>query len=81
MLWGGWGERKRECAGHDEKGKEKREASGSCLFPLPIVPGALSIFSIITIFRGIPSRSLCGGERESVGNSTPYFSSHYLQLI
>ena len=35
---------------------------GSRLFPLPIVPRALSIFSIITIFIRIPSESLCGGE-------------------
>ena len=44
VLWGGWGERKRERAG------------------LPIVPRALSIFSIIDILMGIPSGSLCGGE-------------------
>ena len=35
MLWGGWGERKGERAGHDGKGNER----------LPIVPRALSIFS------------------------------------
>ena len=34
-------------------------------FPLPIVLGALSIFSIIAIFIGIPNRSLCGGESPS----------------
>ena len=51
MLWGGWGERKRERAGHDGKGE------------VPIVPRALSIFSIIDILVGIPSGSLCGGER------------------
>ena len=49
VLWGGWGERKRERAGHDG-------------FPLSIVPRALSIFSIIDILMGIPSGSLCGGE-------------------
>ena len=27
VLWGGWGERKRERAGHDGKGEERREAS------------------------------------------------------
>ena len=48
VLWGGWGERKRERGGHD--------------FPLPIVPRALSIFSIIDILMGIPSGALCGGE-------------------
>ena len=61
VLWGGWGERKRERAGHDGKGEERREARR---FPLPIVPRALSIFSIIDILMGIPSGSLCGGERE-----------------
>ena len=25
MLWGGWGERKRERAGHDGKGEERHE--------------------------------------------------------
>ena len=43
VLWGGWGERKRERKGHDGKGKERRETSGSRLFPLPVVPRALSI--------------------------------------
>ena len=42
MLWGGWGERKRERAGHDGKGEERREAPALSLFPLP--PSALSIF-------------------------------------
>ena len=27
VMWGGWGERKRERAGHDGKGGERREAS------------------------------------------------------
>ena len=64
VLWGGWGERKRERKGHDGKGKERRETSGSRLFPLPVVPRALSIFcSIIAIFIRIPSGSFCGGER------------------
>ena len=27
VLWGGWGERKRERAGHDGKGEERRETS------------------------------------------------------
>ena len=48
VLWGGWGEIKRECAGHDGKGEERRETSR--LFPLPIVHHALSIFLIIAIF-------------------------------
>ena len=32
-LWGGWGEGKRERAGHDGKGKERREAPAFSLFP------------------------------------------------
>ena len=32
----------------------------------PIVPRALSIFSITAIIIGIPSGSLCGGERSDV---------------
>ena len=55
VLWGGWGERKRERAGHDRKGKERRD---SRLVPFPIFPRALSIFPIIANFIGIPSRSL-----------------------
>ena len=51
VLWRGWWERKREHAGHTGKGE------------VPIVPRALSIFSIIDILMGIPSGSLCGGER------------------
>ena len=43
VLWGGWVERKRERKGHDGKRKERRETSGSRLFPLPVVPRALSI--------------------------------------
>ena len=41
----------------------ERENRGYRLFPLPIVPRALSVFLIIAIFIGIPSGSLCGGER------------------
>ena len=44
----------------------EREKRGSCLFPLPIVPGALSIFSIIAM--GIISWSLCGGESPEGGD-------------
>ena len=47
--------------------KKKNKARGTVgLFPLPIVPSALSIFSIRAIFTGIPSGSLCGGKREVV---------------
>ena len=64
MLWGGWGEREIERAGHDGKGEERTEDFR--LFPLPIASRALSIFfSIIAIFIEIPSGSLCGGERLS----------------
>ena len=62
VLLGGWGEKKkRQRAGNNGKGEERKEAF-SRLSPLPIVPRALSIFSIIAIFIGIPSRNLCGGE-------------------
>ena len=61
VLLGGWGEKKRQRAGNNGKGEERREAFPR-LSPLPIVPRALSIFSIIAIFIGIPSRNLCGGE-------------------
>ena len=46
-------------------GRKKKRARGA-RFPLPIVPRALSIFSIIDILMGIPSESLCGGERSCV---------------
>ena len=42
VLWGGWGERKRERAGHDGKGEERTEDFR--LFPLPIASRTLSIF-------------------------------------
>ena len=64
MLWGGWGERKRERSGHDGKGKERREAPAFSLFPSS--PAPLSIFSIIAI--GIISWSLCGGESPEGGD-------------
>ena len=51
------GERKRKRAGKDGKGKKRS------LFPLPIVPLALAIFSIIAIFIGIPTGNL-SEERE-----------------
>ena len=44
----------------------EREKRGSRLFPLPIVPGALSIFSIIAM--GIISWSLCEGESPEGGD-------------
>ena len=57
FVVGKLGERKRERARHDGKGEGR--------FPLPIVPSALSIFSIIAILMGIPSGSVCGGERSA----------------
>ena len=41
MLWGGWGERKRKREERWEGGRERRD---SCLYPLPVVPHALSMF-------------------------------------
>ena len=41
VLWGGWGEKKRESAGHDGKEKERRKAPTLSLFPSS---PALSIF-------------------------------------
>ena len=61
VLWGGWGERKRERAGHDGKGEERREAPAVSLFPSS--PARFLFLSIIDILMGIPSGSLCGGER------------------
>ena len=43
------------CGEAGEVGKESTRG-------IPIVPCVLSIFSIIAIFIGIPSGSLCGGE-------------------
>ena len=60
MLWGGWGERKRERAGHDGKGEERREAPAVSLFPSFLA--RFLFLSIIDILMGIPSGSLCGGE-------------------
>ena len=47
------------CCG--EGGKKEKEGA-------PIVPRALSIFSIIDILMGIPSGSLCGGESNGKEN-------------
>ena len=47
------------CCG--EAGKKEKESA-------PIVPRALSIFSIIDILMGIPSGSLCGGESNGKEN-------------
>ena len=47
---------------HDIFVRDLTSYRGSRLFPRPIVPHALSIFSIIAVFIGIPSGSLYGGE-------------------
>ena len=53
VLWGGWGGRKRERANH--------------VFSLfPSSPALFLFFSIIAIFIGIPSGSLCGGESHKI---------------
>ena len=64
MLRGGWRERKRERAGNDGKGEERREAPSRFLFFS--LRSRLSIFSIIAIFK-IPSGSLYGGESAEFG--------------
>ena len=53
------GEKDKESAGHDGKRKERRVEEG--FIPLPIVPARFLFLSIIAIFTGIPSGSLCGG--------------------
>ena len=60
-CWGAGEKKKKTARGEQWEGGQRREAF-SRLSPLPIVPRALSIFSIIAIFIGIPSRNLCGGE-------------------
>ena len=59
-VMGRLGRKKKRARG--ERWEGEREKRGCRLFLLPIVPRALSIFSIIAIFIGIPSGSLCGGE-------------------
>ena len=65
-------------------GRKKKRAR---LFPFPAVPLALSIFSIndITIFMGISSGSLCGGESEgrvrSLSQSSPLFHRQLTHLL
>ena len=50
VLWGGWGER-------------KRERAGNAVSLFPSFPARFLFLSIIDILMGIPSGSLCGGER------------------
>ena len=60
VLWGGGGGGAGEKEKESTRGMMGREGEGkvSHLFPLPIVPRALSIVWIIPIFIGIPSGSL-----------------------
>ena len=44
MLWGGWGERKKESAGHNGKGKERREAPFPSSHRLPRAFFLISFF-------------------------------------
>ena len=55
MLW--------EAREKEEDSERGTMGRGKSFLPLPIVPRALSIFKIVAIFIGIPSGSLCGGER------------------
>ena len=55
MLRGGREERKRERAGNDGKGEERREAPARFLF-----------FRLLLFFK-IPNASLCGGESAELG--------------
>ena len=52
----------KEKRGRGARREERKEKRGA-FFLLPIVPRALSIFSIIAIFVEISSGNLCGGER------------------
>ena len=63
LCCGEAGEKKRKRAGHDGKGKDRRQASPP--FPSSHRPPRAFYFSIIAIFIGVPSGSLCGGERSS----------------
>ena len=52
----GWEkEKKRKCAGHNGKGKGRRKVPR--LFPLPIVPLALSIFRLLLLLLGYPKEA------------------------
>ena len=54
------GKKKKEPARHDGKRKQRREAF-SHLFPLSIVPWALSVFPLLLMLIGIPIGNVCGG--------------------
>ena len=52
----GWEkEKKRKCAGYNGKGKGRRKVPR--LFPLPIVPLALSIFRLLLLALGYPKEA------------------------
>ena len=53
VLWGGWGERKRERAGHDGKGEERREAPAVSLFPSS--PARFLFFRLLIFSWGYPA--------------------------
>ena len=53
------GERKRE-PGNDGKWHARRDKRGPRLFPLPIVPRALSIFRLLLFLLGYPVGNLWG---------------------
>ena len=64
VMWGSWGEKKKSESGAQWEGE--REKRDSRLFPFSHRPPRASFFffSIIAIFIGIPSGSLCGGESD-----------------
>ena len=64
-----WRERNRMRAGDNGKGKERRKASLP-LFPLPIVPYALSIFRLLLFLSGYPAGSFA--EESVTGLSVLY---------
>ena len=62
VLWGDWGDRKRERTGHDGKRKERREAPAFSLFPSS--PAHFLFFRLLlSFFIGILTGSFYGGER------------------
>ena len=53
MLWGGWGEKKREHAGHDGKGKERTEVKDRGFSPFLSShrpPRAFFFFQLLLFF-------------------------------
>ena len=58
-----WGERKRECAGHDGKGKARRAREARFFPSSHRPPRAFYFFRLLLLSIGIPSGNLCRGER------------------